>query len=75
MVGPGRPQFVLFGSSIVQFSYSNGGWGATLADLYARKVILSINEYNLLPSPPARSDLSFRSDDICDFTLSSGNGF
>lgn len=38
MVGPSRPQFVLFGSSIVQFSYSNHGWGAILADFYARKV-------------------------------------
>jgi hypothetical protein len=34
-----RPVFVLFGSSIVQFSFSNGGWGATLADIYARKVL------------------------------------
>ncbi|KAL5982570.1 GDSL esterase/lipase wdl1 [Asimina triloba] len=40
MVGPARPIFVLFGSSIVQFSFSNGGWGAILADVYARKVIL-----------------------------------
>ncbi|ESW12329.1 hypothetical protein PHAVU_008G103700 [Phaseolus vulgaris] len=37
MVGPTRPQFVLFGSSIVQFSYSQQGWGAALAHLYARK--------------------------------------
>ncbi|OEL25953.1 putative pyridoxal 5'-phosphate synthase subunit PDX1.1 [Dichanthelium oligosanthes] len=33
----GRPVFVLFGSSIVQYSFSNGGWGAALADIYARK--------------------------------------
>jgi len=38
MVGPVRPQFVLFGSSIVELSYSCEGWGATLANLYARKV-------------------------------------
>ncbi|XP_059666766.1 GDSL esterase/lipase WDL1 isoform X2 [Cornus florida] len=37
MVGPQRPQFVLFGSSIVQLGFSNGGWGAILADIYARK--------------------------------------
>ncbi|XP_076929351.1 GDSL esterase/lipase WDL1-like isoform X2 [Bidens hawaiensis] len=37
MVGPARPQIVLFGSSIVQMSFSNDGWGATLADIYARK--------------------------------------
>jgi isoamyl acetate esterase len=34
MVG-GQLVFVLFGSSIVQDSFSNGGWGA---DIYARKV-------------------------------------
>ncbi|CAL5404632.1 unnamed protein product [Camellia sinensis] len=37
MVGPQRPQFVLFGSSIVQLSFSNDGWGSILADIYARK--------------------------------------
>ncbi|KAJ6755751.1 ISOAMYL ACETATE-HYDROLYZING ESTERASE 1, partial [Salix purpurea] len=36
MVGPRRPQFVLFGSSIVKQSFGNGGWGAILADTYAR---------------------------------------
>ena len=38
MVGPTRPQFVLFGSSIVQLSFSHGGWGAILSDIYSRKV-------------------------------------
>ncbi|KAL2555738.1 GDSL esterase/lipase CPRD49 [Forsythia ovata] len=37
MVGLKRPLFVLFGSSIVQLSFSNGGWGAILSDIYARK--------------------------------------
>ncbi|KAK6145491.1 hypothetical protein DH2020_022311 [Rehmannia glutinosa] len=37
MVGPGRPLFVLFGSSIVQFSFKNGGWASILSDIYARK--------------------------------------
>lgn len=37
MVGPNRPLLVLFGSSIVQLSFSNGGWGAILSDIYARK--------------------------------------
>ncbi|KAJ1690620.1 hypothetical protein LUZ63_014775 [Rhynchospora breviuscula] len=32
-----RPVIVLFGSSFVQYSFSNGGWGAILADVYARK--------------------------------------
>lgn len=43
MVGPIRPQFVLFGSSIVQYSFSNGGWGAILADLYSRKVLRTLS--------------------------------
>ncbi|KAK4794464.1 hypothetical protein SAY86_012458 [Trapa natans] len=46
MVGPGRPQFVLFGSSIVQFSYSREGWGSTLADLYARKADIFLRGYS-----------------------------
>ncbi|GAB2299539.1 GDSL esterase/lipase wdl1 [Dionaea muscipula] len=46
MVGPARPQFVLFGSSIVQMSYSNGGWGAILADIYARKADILLRGYN-----------------------------
>ncbi|CAH9113134.1 unnamed protein product [Cuscuta europaea] len=45
MVGPQRPQFVLFGSSIVQLSYSNGGWGAILADVYARKADILLRGY------------------------------
>ncbi|KAL2337751.1 hypothetical protein Fmac_012197 [Flemingia macrophylla] len=45
MVGPVRPQFVLFGSSIVEFSYSNEGWGATLANLYARKADVILRGY------------------------------
>jgi hypothetical protein len=39
MVAPARPQFVLFGSSIVQLSYSHTGWGSFLSDIYSRKVI------------------------------------
>ncbi|KAM3737705.1 hypothetical protein ACB098_09G076200 [Castanea mollissima] len=46
MVGPMRPQFVLFGSSIVQLSYSNEGWGAILADRYARKADILLRGYN-----------------------------
>ncbi|KAJ9548628.1 hypothetical protein OSB04_021171 [Centaurea solstitialis] len=37
MVGPIRPQFVLFGSSIVEFSGYGDGWGATLALQYTQK--------------------------------------
>lgn len=45
MVGPKRPLFVLFGSSIVQYSYSNGGWGAHLSDIYARKADILLRGY------------------------------
>lgn len=45
MVGPARPQFVLFGSSIVQLGYSNGGWGAILSDVYARKADIVLRGY------------------------------
>ena len=33
-----RPSFVLFGDSITQRSFDEGGWGARLASLYQRKV-------------------------------------
>ena len=33
-----RPSFVLFGDSITQKSFAEGGWGAHLADEYQRKV-------------------------------------
>ncbi|XP_057523189.1 GDSL esterase/lipase WDL1 [Amaranthus tricolor] len=46
MVGPTRPQFVLFGSSIVQYSFSNGGWGAILTDVYARKADIFVRGYS-----------------------------
>nr|GMD01508.1 GDSL esterase/lipase CPRD49-like [Ipomoea batatas] len=45
MVGPVRPQIVLFGSSIVQLSYSHGGWGAILSDLYSRKADILVRGY------------------------------
>ncbi|KAI3815983.1 hypothetical protein L1987_15667 [Smallanthus sonchifolius] len=46
MVGPQRPQIVLFGSSIVQHSFSNDGWAAILADVYARKADIVLRGYN-----------------------------
>ncbi|CAA6655153.1 unnamed protein product [Spirodela intermedia] len=45
MVGPNRPLFVLFGSSIVQYSFSNSGWGAGLADFYSRKADFLLRGY------------------------------
>ena len=49
MLGTLRPQFVLFGSSIVQYSYYEG-WGATLSHLYARKVIFFLHLETLMCS-------------------------
>ncbi|KAM6574251.1 hypothetical protein CsatA_022578 [Cannabis sativa] len=45
MVGPVRPQFVLFGSSIVEMSFSHEGWGSMLADLYSRKADIILRGY------------------------------
>ncbi|KAJ4822899.1 GDSL esterase/lipase cprd49 [Turnera subulata] len=45
MVGPSRPQFVLFGSSIVQLCFSHGGWGSILADIYSRKADIVLRGY------------------------------
>jgi len=39
MAKPLRPEFVLFGDSITQESFDDGGWGAALASLYARQVL------------------------------------
>lgn len=47
MVGPIRPQIVLFGSSIVQLSYSDEGWGSILTNLYSRKVLSYIYYFML----------------------------
>ncbi|XP_004249820.1 GDSL esterase/lipase WDL1-like [Solanum lycopersicum] len=44
-VGPNRPLFVLFGSSIVQLSYFFDGWGAYLTGRYARKADISLRGY------------------------------
>ncbi|KAI4353349.1 hypothetical protein L6164_002307 [Bauhinia variegata] len=46
MVGATRPQFVLFGSSIVQQSFADEGWGSILADLYARKADIILRGYS-----------------------------
>ncbi|XP_022145670.1 GDSL esterase/lipase CPRD49-like [Momordica charantia] len=45
MVGPVRPRFVFFGSSIVEFSFDDGGWGAGLANLYARRADMVLRGY------------------------------
>jgi lysophospholipase L1-like esterase len=33
-----RPRLVLFGDSITEQSFESGGWGAALADRFARQV-------------------------------------
>lgn len=45
MVGPERPLFVLFGSSIVQFGFGHDGWAAILSDIYARKADILLRGY------------------------------
>ncbi|XP_022145518.1 GDSL esterase/lipase CPRD49-like [Momordica charantia] len=45
MVGPVRPKFVLFGSSIVQYSFDDRGWGADIANLYARQADVILRGY------------------------------
>ncbi|GBG69044.1 hypothetical protein CBR_g3742 [Chara braunii] len=41
-----RPRFVLFGDSLTQQSFGPGGWGAALADQYARKVDVICRGYS-----------------------------
>ncbi|XP_078167636.1 GDSL esterase/lipase WDL1-like [Carex rostrata] len=45
MAWPERPVIMLFGSSIVQYSFSNGGWGGILTDIYARKADVILRGY------------------------------
>ncbi|KAM3340435.1 GDSL esterase/lipase CPRD49 [Capsicum galapagoense] len=45
MIGPSRPLFALFGSSIVELSSTYNGWGATLTFLYARKADIFLRGY------------------------------
>ncbi|CAH1433006.1 unnamed protein product [Lactuca virosa] len=46
MVGPARPQFVLFGSSIVQLGFLLDGWASDLAHYYARKADIFMRGYS-----------------------------
>lgn len=43
-----RPRLVLFGDSITELSFADGGWGAALADHFARKVYASCVYVHLL---------------------------
>ncbi|XP_021895091.1 GDSL esterase/lipase At5g62930-like [Carica papaya] len=40
-----RPNIVLFGDSITEQSFGSGGWGAALADTYARKADVILRGY------------------------------
>ncbi|KAG6384052.1 hypothetical protein SASPL_156152 [Salvia splendens] len=40
-----RPHVVLFGDSITQQSFRSGGWGASVADTYSRKVDVVLRGY------------------------------
>jgi len=41
-----RPQFVLFGDSLTQHGFDEGGWGAKLASQYARKADVVLRGYS-----------------------------
>lgn len=41
-----RPEIVLFGDSITQVSFSEGGWGARLADEYQRHADVTVRGYS-----------------------------
>ncbi|KAH9323910.1 hypothetical protein KI387_018549, partial [Taxus chinensis] len=64
MAGHLRPLFVLFGASFTEYSFQPGGWGASLADYYARKDH---------PSQPALVIVFFGTNDAA-FPLPSGKG-
>eukprot|EP00271_Cylindrocystis_brebissonii_P006242 TRINITY_DN18942_c0_g1_i1.p1 TRINITY_DN18942_c0_g1~~TRINITY_DN18942_c0_g1_i1.p1 ORF type:complete len:318 (-),score=30.83 TRINITY_DN18942_c0_g1_i1:1045-1998(-) len=40
-----RPKFVLFGDSLTQQSFGEGGWGATLQDRYSRQADVVVRGY------------------------------
>jgi len=65
MAKPLRPQFVLFGDSITQQSFNDGGWGAALASLYARQVLFFFFDLSFLSQPIS----SFASSFLPSFVL------
>ncbi|XP_071697800.1 GDSL esterase/lipase CPRD49-like [Rutidosis leptorrhynchoides] len=71
MVGPRRPQFVLFGSSIVEYSFGHLGWGAILADIYSRKADVFLRGYSGWNSRQALQvlDQVFPKDDVLQPSL------
>ncbi|KAI3869365.1 hypothetical protein MKX03_014543 [Papaver bracteatum] len=54
-----RPQFILFGDSITQQSFSHGGWGAALADTYSRQVDVILRG----TKPPVAATIFFGAND------------
>jgi hypothetical protein len=65
MAKPLRPEFVLFGDSITQESFDDGGWGAALASLYARQVLFFFFDLSFLSQPIS----SFASSFLPSFVL------
>lgn len=41
-----RPEFVLLGDSLTQFSFGSGGWGARLADTYSRYADVTLRGFS-----------------------------
>jgi len=41
-----RPEIILFGDSITQFSFGLGGWGATIANAYQRSADVKLRGYS-----------------------------
>ena len=42
-----RPKIYLFGDSITEFSFDEGGWGASLANHFARTVLFPFLAFNI----------------------------
>ena len=42
-----RPKIYLFGDSITEFSFDEGGWGASLANHFARTVLFPFMASNI----------------------------
>ncbi|KAL3642357.1 hypothetical protein CASFOL_013172 [Castilleja foliolosa] len=72
-----RPQIVLFGDSLTQRSFESGGWGASIADIYSRKVDVVLRGYGGYNSsvsatpPPVAVTIFFGANDA---GLLSGTG-
>ncbi|CAH2047443.1 unnamed protein product, partial [Thlaspi arvense] len=55
-----RPKIFLFGDSITEESFSDGGWGASLADLLRRKNRWPQTVIVLITPPPVHEEARLR---------------